>query len=46
MLVADLDAAAAQEELTGESVAELAGSVSSAVTAFQARQEAAPDCNL
>jgi hypothetical protein len=45
-LVADLDSAAAQGDLTRESIADLAGSVSSAVTAFQALREAAPDCDL
>jgi hypothetical protein len=45
-LVADLDAAAAQGELTRESIGDLAGSVSIAVTAFQAVREAAPDCDL
>jgi hypothetical protein len=45
-LVADLDSAAAQGDLTRESIGDLAGSVSSAVTAFQALREAAPDCDL
>ena len=45
-LVADVEAAAAQGELTGEAIGDLAGSVSSAVTAFQALREAAPDCDL
>jgi hypothetical protein len=45
-LVADLDSAAAQGDLTRESIGALAGSVSSAVTAFQALREAAPDCDL
>jgi hypothetical protein len=45
-LVADLDAAAAQVDLTRESMGNLAGSVSSAVTAFQALREAAPDCDF
>jgi hypothetical protein len=44
-LVADLDSAAAQGDLTRESIGDLAGSVSSAVTAFQALREAAPDCD-
>jgi methyl-accepting chemotaxis protein len=45
-LATDFDAAAAQAELTREAIGDLAGSVSSVVTAFQALQEAAPDCDL
>ena len=45
-LVADVEAAASQGELTREAIGDLAGSVSSAVTAFQALREAAPDCDL
>jgi chromosome segregation ATPase len=45
-LATDLDAAAAQEDLTREVIGNLAASVSSLVTAFQALQEAAPDCDL
>lgn len=45
-LVADVEAAAAQGEPTREAIGDLAGSVSSAVTAFRALREAAPDCDL
>jgi hypothetical protein len=45
-LATDLDAAAAQGELTRQTIGDLAGSVSQVVTAFQTLQEAAPDCDL
>lgn len=45
-LVADVEAAAAQEELTREALGDLADSVSSAATAFEALREAAPECDL
>ncbi len=46
-LVADLETASAEGELTSESLAEIGTSVSSAVTGFETLQEAAPDdCDL
>ena len=46
-LVADIETASAQGELTTDSLAEIGTSVSSTVTAFQTLQAAAPDdCDL
>ena len=46
-VVADVEAASAQDELTSESLAAIGASVSAAVTAFETLEAAAPDdCDL
>ena len=46
-VVADVEAASAQDELTTESLAAIGASVSAAVTAFETLEAAAPDdCDL
>jgi hypothetical protein len=45
-LVEDAEAAAAEDQATGESLRSVADSVSAAAASFDALLEAAPDCNL